>query len=430
MSRKKIAALSLGCKVNDYDTRALLSAFLNKGYDIGDFNESADVYLINTCTITALSSKKSRQMIRRAKKNNPNAIVIASGCYSQTAPEEVAALDEVNIIVGTTNRANLADITENYRGNKPVSRVVSGYTKIFEELETNSTASKTRAFLKIQDGCDCFCTYCIIPYARGPARSRLKENILAEAQIIAERGHKEIVLTGIHISSYGKDFASGGLGNIINEINAVESVERIRLSSLEPGIISPGFLEEISYAHKLCPHFHLSLQSGSDKILRKMNRSYTTQDFREAVEALRRFNPDVGLTTDIIAGFPGETYDDFIATLDFVKEIGFSQCHIFPYSPKKGTPAHDFEGQIGAAVKKERAAILKDLAKTEQNKFITGFLGKTLKVLYEKRLNNGMYEGYSENYIKVQSAEGKENTITDTCITDIKEDIAFGAAFK
>jgi len=413
---KKIAALTLGCKVNEYDTQAMLNIFTNRGYEITKFEEYADIYLINTCTVTNLSDKKSRQMIRRAKAKNPDSIVIAAGCYSQVSPEEVAEIEGVNIVLGTKDRHKIVVLVQNFEDSADRETIINvennKYEKVFEELEVESANARTRAFLKIQEGCNEFCTYCIIPYARGRNRSREFSKIIEEAQRFANGGFKEIVLTGIHIASYGADngHTRGGssskrsegsqLIDVIREVHKIEGIERIRLSSVEPKVITDEFIEEIKKLHKICDHFHLSLQSGCDRILKLMNRKYSKDEFREAVKKIRTAFPNVAITTDIIVGFPGETEEDFIETYNFAEEINFADIHIFPYAAKKGTKSYDFPDRLTKSEKQARVQKLIKLCDIQVEQFREKFVGKKMAVLFETENS-----GYTTNYIKM-SIEG------------------------
>lgn len=425
IQNKKVAALTLGCKVNTYDTQAMLELFINKGYEIVEFSNYADIYLINTCTVTNLGDKKSRQMIRRAKKYNPNALIIAAGCYSQIAPEEVSKVEGVNLVIGTKDRGKLVNIIESYEIEKGVSNKVTNIKDetTFENLEISQIPDKTRAFVKIQEGCNEFCTYCIIPYARGRVRSRDSKHVLKEIQNLVSNGFKEIVIGGIHVASYGEDLKYTNLIKLIKEVHNIEKLKRIRFSSIEPKLITEEFINTIKESNKVCDHFHLSLQSGCNKILKKMNRKYNTDEYRKAVEMLRKALPKVAISTDVIVGFPGEDDNDFLQTLGFVKEIGFSKVHIFPYSAKKGTAAYSFKEQVDNKIKDERSKKMQELDIKLQKKFISQFLNEQLSVLYEKKLENGMYEGYSTNYIKVHTSSDKniENKILTVKVRDIRE---------
>ncbi len=405
MCKKKIAFTTLGCKVNMYDTEAMTELFQKKGYEITDFNEFADIYLINTCTVTNFGDKKSRQSIRRAKKINPNAIIAVTGCYAQVKPNEVEKIEGVNIIIGTKERNNIVEIIENYSDSTKILNKVSDIMKekIFEELSVNNLKNHTRAYLKIQEGCNRFCSYCIIPYARGPVRSRKADEIIIEAENFAKNGFKEIVLTGIHVASYGIDLKSTSLIDIIKKIHKIKGIERIRLSSVEPLAITDEFIYELKKLPKICDHFHLSLQSGCDRTLKRMNRHYTCDEYKESVKKLRTVYPDAAITTDIIVGFPDESDEDFKESISFAREIGLAKIHVFPYSPKTGTKAAEYPNQIPANIKNLRS---KEMIKTsdELNKrFLSNYVGKTKDVLFEKHIGNNIYEGHTTNYITVHA---------------------------
>lgn len=406
---KYVAALTLGCKVNEYDTSAMLNIFTNRGYKIKEFDEKADIYLINTCTVTNLGDKKSRQMLRRAKAMNPKALIIAAGCYSQAFPDEVAAVDGVNIVIGNKDRHKIVDIVESFdyeKGDVLTSVSNLRYEKVFEELELESTNARTRAFLKIQEGCNEFCTYCIIPYSRGRNRSRKFENIIEEAKKLSLSGYKELVLTGIHIASYGADNGEK-LIDIIKEIHKIDGIERIRLSSVEPKVMTDEFINGIKYLPKVCDHFHLSLQSGCDKILKSMNRKYTKDEFRDSVYKIRSIMPYAAITTDIIVGFPGETEEDFIETYEFAKEINFADIHVFPYSAKKGTKSFSWPDHLTKEVKQERVKKLISLRNECRDAFKEKFIGNHMDVLFETEDT-----GYTTNYIKIKMLGSKSNEIT------------------
>lgn len=411
---KKIAALTLGCKVNAYDTKAMLEIFSGRGYEIVDFGEVADVYLVNTCTVTSLSDKKSRQMLRRARKRSPQAVVVAAGCYAQVSPEAILAMDEVDLVVGTKDRLQIVDIVEQYNHELGQASLVEDIMteRRFEPLTVAKQENRTRAFLKIQEGCDQYCSYCIIPYARGHIRSRSLDAVETEAQHLAKSRYKEIVLAGIHIASYGKDLGNTDLLAAISRVHEVEGLRRIRMSSIEPGIVTPEFVRDISRLPKICPHFHLSLQSGCDRTLSRMNRKYTTTQYRVAAKLLREAIPNIALTTDIIVGFPGETDDDFNRSYQFVEEVGFARIHVFPYSPKEKTLAASFEDQIPVAIKNVRAAKMLALGEKLSREFLERYIGKELEVLYETEPLSGVYEGYSENYITVRT-ESKNHLINE-----------------
>ena len=375
----------------------------------------ADVYVVNTCTVTHLSDRKCRQMLRKTKKLNPNSVLVAMGCYAQAAGEQIKIdVPEVDLIVGTNKRNEMIDLVEKYKMNQEDYNYVGDIMDVeeFEELRISNMGEHTRAYLKIQEGCNNYCTYCIIPYVRGKIRSRKIENVIGEAKRLIEAGFKEIILTGIHVASYGKDLGNTSLIEAIRAIHDLEGLERIRLSSIEPVVVTPEFLEAIKALPKLCHHFHLSLQSGCDTVLRRMNRKYTTQEYKESVEALREIWPDVAITTDIIVGFPGETEEEFNQTLQFAKEIGFAQVHLFPYSMREGTVAAKMKDQIDSGIKDERLKRLKEITLASQEDFINQFIGTDMEVLFEKD-EMGKSHGYTSNYIKVEipSKEDLVNTI-------------------
>jgi len=418
---KKVAALTLGCKVNLYDTEAMLELFKKKGYELVEFSEKADVYIVNTCTVTNFGDKKSRQMIRRAKKHNPEAILVACGCYAQVAPEEVSKIEEVNLIIGTKDRANIVNIVENYSASKGTESCVSDIMleREFEELTVESLSDRQRAYLKIQEGCDRFCTYCIIPFARGPVRSRSIQSIAEEAQRLSENGYKEIVLAGIHVASYGKDLGDINLVSVLKKIHEIDGIKRIRFSSVEPTVITNDFINALKAMPKVCEHFHLSLQSGCDNTLKRMNRRYMAAEYENAVNLLRENFPDVGITTDIIVGFPGETDEDFKESMAFAKRMKLSKIHVFPYSPKVGTKAALFKNQIPEKIKHERAALMGETGEKLQIDFLKGFIGRELEVLYEEE-KDGVFSGHASNYINVRT-ESRKNIINEIFKVKIKD---------
>lgn len=400
---KKIAFLTLGCKVNMYDTEAMREKFEENGYTVVDFDEKADVYLINTCTVTNFGDKKSRQMIRRAKRLNPDAVVVATGCYAQVADKEVAAIEGINVVIGTKNRAEVVELVENYRAEKGVVNAVEDIKseKEFEPLKISRLSNRTRAYIKIQEGCNRYCTYCIIPYARGPVRSRKPEDIIEEIRRLADNGFKEVVLTGIHVASYGIDMGNITLADIIERVNEVDGIERIRFSSMEPLAVTDEFVERMKKMPKVCHHYHLSLQSGCDNTLKRMNRRYTAEEYAQVCSRLRKAFPDVALTTDIIVGFPGESDEDFKECMDFAQRVHLDKIHVFPYSPKKGTPAEKMDNQVAPNVKNERAAEMSRLSDKLNIEFLKGHIGKSVDVLFEERVDN-MYIGHTANYIRVE----------------------------
>lgn len=418
---KRVAFHTLGCKVNQYETEAMEELFQKSGYNIVDENEQADVYVINTCTVTNLSDRKSRQFIRKSKKINDDSLIAVVGCYSQVSPEEVEKINGVDVIIGTSERNKIVELCEKARDSKEKINIVRSIKtyKEFEKINIDEIKSKTRAFLKIQDGCNQFCSYCIIPYARGPIRSREYEDIEKEAYKLAKAGFKEIVLTGIHVASYGKDLKKESLREVIEKISKIEGLERIRLSSVEPNLIDDEFMKTITNSKNVCDHFHLSLQSGSDSVLKRMNRKYSTREFLEKVEIIRKYMPDAGITTDIIVGFPGETDIEFKETLNFVKKVEFSRIHVFKYSPRKGTPAAIMENQIHGDIKSKRSEELIKLGDELTLEFNSRFKDRSLPVLFEEKTKrkNDTYEGYTTNYIRVE-APSPNNLIGE--IIDIK----------
>lgn len=405
MNIKKIAFTTLGCKVNLYDTEAMIELFEKEGYQIVDFDNIADIYVINTCTVTNLGDKKSRQMIRRAKTLNPDSIIVATGCYSQVAPDEVAKIEGINIVIGTKNRLEIVETVKKYeqQHKKDILNTVSDIMKerSFEPLSISDLKDRTRAYLKIQEGCNRFCTYCIIPYARGPVRSRQPEDVISEVKKLAQNGFKEIVLTGIHILSYGVDLKNTNFIDIIKKVHNVDGIERIRFSSIEPLVITDEFIQEIKKLPKVCNHYHLSLQSGSNNTLSRMKRQYTKEQYKNALKKLREAFDDVAITTDVIVGFPGETEEDFIESYNFVKEMKISKVHAFPYSPKKGTKAASFENQISNDVKNKRNKQMIELSNSLNIQFLQSMLNKTVPVLFEKKREDGLFEGHTTNYITV-----------------------------
>lgn len=399
---KKVTFITLGCKVNTYETEGMKRIFEKGGYQVVDPESPSDVVVINTCTVTHLSDKKSRQMIRRARKLNPKSVIAAVGCYAQIAPNEVSAIKGVNLVVGNNHKGEILQLVEESSFDT-LKVAVSQRNEIkgYEELRTQSFTGQTRAFLKIQDGCDQFCSYCIIPYARGGIRSRSLDSILREAEKLSENGFREIVLTGIHLTSYGMDSGENTLLDVINSLNRIKGIERIRLGSLEPLYMTRELISEVSEIEKLCPHFHLSLQSGCDQTLLRMNRKYTTDEYMEIVENIRRYFPDAAITTDIMAGFPGETEDEFLKTCNFVKRVGFSQTHVFQYSIRKGTRAAAMPDQVPPDVKEHRSKILIRICEELKKDFRQKYMDKTMDVLFEHE-RDGLMEGHTSNYIPVR----------------------------
>ena len=403
---KTAAFYTLGCKVNQYETEAMSEIFSKNGYKIADFNEVCDVYVINTCTVTSIGDRKSRQMIRRAKHLNPNSIVAVVGCYSQVSPGEVAKIEGVNIILGTKDRKNLCEIADKMLAEKGNSKKVTDVenalkNREYEELEIKEYAEKTRAFVKIEDGCNEFCTYCIIPFARGPVRSRKLENIVKEVEFLAQKGFCEVVLTGIHLASYGKDLKNVSLSDVICAVAEVPGINRIRLGSLEPRILTEEFIRKIADTKKVCNHFHISLQSGCDETLKRMNRKYTTAEYENSVNILRRYFDNPAIATDIMVGFPGETDEEFEKSLAFMEKIAFADAHVFSYSNRKGTKADVMENQIDPKVKEVRHKAMEGTVARLKNEYLESMAGKNLNVLFEQEISDGVYEGTAENYAKV-----------------------------
>ncbi|HZK57375.1 MAG TPA: tRNA (N(6)-L-threonylcarbamoyladenosine(37)-C(2))-methylthiotransferase MtaB [Clostridia bacterium] len=427
-TNKTVSIFTLGCKVNQYETQAMRELFEKKGYNVKLNNEIADIYIINTCTVTNAGEKKSRQFIRRAKRNNPNAIIAVMGCYAQTSPRKVLSIEGVNIIIGTDNRNKIADIIERCEPDEKIN-LVNDIMKVreFEEMSVKNIKGKTRAFLKIQEGCNQYCSYCIIPYARGPVRSRGKAEIINEIKNLVNKGFKEMVLTGIHVASYGKDLDSKEtLIDVLREVNDIDGLERIRLSSLEPTLFTNEFLQGLSQLDKICRHFHLSLQSGCNATLRRMNRRYTVEQYRDIVNRIRETYPEIALTTDVIVGFPGETEKEFNTTYGFVKEIGFSEIHVFRYSPRKGTPAARYKNQIDGTTKRHRSEKLIELGEQLRKSYYTLFIGRNKEVLFEtlSRRVPGYIEGHTGNYLRVLAPADdiKEGELALINLRELKQD--------
>ena len=426
---KTAAFCTLGCKVNQYETEALEELFRSAGYEILPFSEKAQVYVINTCSVTHIGDAKSRRMIRRARKTNPEAVIAVTGCYAQTAPEEVLAIEGVNIVIGTQDRRRIVEKVEALNDTSKINDVYDiMHTHDFEELNITHYEHRTRAFIKIQDGCSQFCSYCIIPYARGPVRSRREGDILAEIRELVKNGYTEFILTGIHVAAYGHDLECSSLEKLINEVDKIEGVRRIRLSSIEPMTLDKDFVAAISHAEKLCPHFHISLQSGCDETLRRMNRHYTTEEYMEIVDGLRSAFKDAAITTDIMTGFPGETDEEFAQTEEFVKKVGFADAHVFMYSQRRGTPAARRDDQIDPQVKDARSKRIIEITRESRRKFLEGYLGKTAEVLFEQPVRGGYFEGKTANYITVhvKTDEQLNRQYLNVRLTDIRDNIMYG----
>ena len=429
---RKIAFYTLGCKVNQSDTASMEGIFRRAGYEVVDFGSPADVYLINTCVVTNTGQRKSRQIINRAVRHNPLSLIVVTGCYPQTAPEEVRAIAGVDVIIGNQERARIVELVEQALENKQ-TEILDNVQKMtvdtkFEELGVGTETDKTRAFLKIQEGCNQYCTYCIIPYARGPLRSRSLESIRSEVAKLVEAGYKEVVLIGIHLGCYGKELAKEGkhitLYDAVQAVLSVEGMCRVRLGSLESVEVEPRLLELMANEPRLCKHLHLPLQSGCDKILQAMHRPYDTARFTQLLQQIRAQVPDVAITTDIIVGFPGETEEDFATTLAFAEKCGFAKMHIFPYSKRKGTPAEKMPNQVDEAVKGERAARLAAVDEKLHQAMLKQMVGKTEEVLFEQPVDEVHMEGLCGPYLRVVVSGTSElaNTIANVKITGIVDD--------
>ena len=420
----KAAYYTLGCKVNQYDTQVMRDRLEKAGYQTVAFEEKADIYIVNTCTVTQISDKKSRQTVSRAKRQNPDSILIVCGCFSQVAPNAAAALEGVDIVLGTSNRKDILTYIERYLQEKKQIVDVDNCGTL-EQEEIHSFGKKTRAVLKIEDGCENFCSYCLIPYARGRIRSKPLEVIRREVNSLVNAGYREIVLTGIHLASYGKELGAPCLEKAINEVAAIPGVERIRLGSLEPRIITQAFLDQVKNLPALCPHFHLSLQSGCDKTLKAMNRHYTTDDYRRAVRLLRENFAHCSITTDIIVGFPGETEEDFMESLAFAKEIGFSKIHIFPYSAREGTKAAKMKEQLTKSVKADRAKQMEEIEKQTRLAFWNSML-QTEQTVFPEEEKGGFNHGVTANYCPVRWKEAADTNGVTLKITDHDEEGLIG----
>ena len=398
---RKVAFITLGCKVNAYESNAMAQKFLEKNYQVVEHNEKADIYIVNTCTVTNMADRKSRQMLRRTKELNKDSILVACGCYAQVAKEELEKIEEIDLILGNNEKKNIVEEVEKFieTRNKEVEITDVLHQKEFVDLGSVTYTEKVRAVIKIQDGCDRYCSYCIIPYARGRVRSRQPKEVIKEIENIVSTGIKEVVITGIHIASYGKDFHNGyGLIDLLEEINNIEGLMRIRLGSIEPLIIDEEFMERLVKLDKICHHFHLSLQSGCDETLKRMNRRYTIEQFIHIVELLRKNYEDVILTTDIIVGFPGETEEEFNKTYEFLKSIKFYKMHVFKYSQRKGTKAAVMPNQIDGSKKEERSQKLIELSNINELEYNKKYIGKEVEILVEEE-KEGYYRGHTKNYI-------------------------------
>ena len=398
----KIAFYTLGCKVNQNETGALEQLFCDNGFSLAQPTEDADVYIVNSCTVTAGGDKKSRQWLRRAKRQNPDAVTVLTGCYPQAFPQEASQATEADIITGSKNRAHLLDNVLSFLQTRERIVDIAPHQQrdLFEELPMESLAGHTRAFMKIEDGCNRRCAYCVIPRARGNVRSRQEENILKELAVLARAGYREVVFSGINLSSYGQDTQTN-LAQIVKKAAQVEGIERIRLGSLEPDLLDDACIQQMAAVKELCPQFHLSLQSGCTPTLRRMRRVYTADEYRTVVRKLRASFPSATFTTDIIVGFPGETEEEFAETVSFVREIGFLKVHVFSYSRRAGTPAYDMPDQVDESVKAQRNHLLQKEADAVRSEIIRAREGQTVEVLLEKPVAKDRYTGYTKEYIPV-----------------------------
>ena len=421
--KKTVSFYTLGCKVNQYETNAMEQQFIKNNYEIVENTQKADIYVINTCTVTNMAERKSRQMLRRVKEINPSAVLVVCGCYAQVAKNELEQIPEIDIILGINEKNEIVQIVENYiekmaeQDKKSQKAEIDDVSKQKEFLDFGDVTytEKNRAVVKVQDGCNMFCSYCIIPYARGRIRSRKIESVVSEIKKIAKEEIKEVVITGIHVASYGKDFDNENtskkirLIDLLEAINKIDGIDRIRLSSLEPTIVDEEFATRLSKLDKICDHFHLSLQSGCDETLKRMNRKYTTQIYRDAVATLRKYYPEASFTTDVIVGFPGETDEEFAKTYEFLKEIDFYRLHVFKYSPRRGTVAEKMPNQIDGNKKEERSNKLIELSNSTENKHNQSYIGKTVKVLFEE-FEDGFFKGHTTNYMMVKVAGEEEQS--------------------
>lgn len=414
---KKAALHNLGCKVNAYETEAMQEMLEQAGYEIVPFREGADIYIINTCTVTNIADRKSRQMLHRARKMNPDAIVVAAGCYVQAQAEKQEVDPCIDIVLGNNRKKDLIAVLEEYQQKKAEGECLEevediSRTKDYEPLSLTKPGDHTRAYIKVQDGCNQFCTYCIIPYARGRVRSREVEDVIREVRALAENGYREVVLTGIHLSSYGIDFdGERHLLELIRAVHEVEGIRRIRLGSLEPGIITEEFAEALAALPKMCPHFHLSLQSGCDATLKRMNRRYTSGEYYEKCRILRKYFDRPALTTDVIVGFPGETEEEFRQSMEFVDKVDFYETHIFKYSRREGTKAAVMENQVSEQVKAQRSALMISLGEKKRRAYEESFVGSEVEVLVEEPdVIDGrkVQTGHTKEYIKVALESGED----------------------
>ncbi|SFA75642.1 tRNA (N(6)-L-threonylcarbamoyladenosine(37)-C(2))-methylthiotransferase MtaB [Clostridium frigidicarnis] len=431
----KVAFSTLGCRVNVYESEAMAEKFIREGYEVVDFTKVADVYVINTCTVTNMGDKKSRQIIGRARRLNNDAVIAVVGCYSQIAPNEISAIEGVDVVLGTRNKGEIVYwVNRAIDEQTQIIQVADNIIKnnVFEDLNIEEYQDKTRAFLKIQDGCNRFCSYCLIPYARGGVCSKKPERIVEEITKLAQHGFKEIILSGIHTASYGVDLEDNiTLVDILEKIEDIDGIERVRIGSIDPTFFTEDVRNRIIKLKKLCPHFHLSLQSGCDETLKRMNRRYTSKEYEDIVIMLQEAFENVSITTDVIVGFPGETEDEFNKTFEFLSKIKLSKMHIFKFSPRKGTKAASMENQIDGSVKEQRSKVLINLNNKNENDFMKKFEKTTTSVLFEEEIEGkeGLYQGYTPNYVKVVAKSSSSSIIgeiLDTKILNIKNDVLEG----
>ena len=428
MRNKTVAYCSLGCKVNQYDTDSMKLVMEGEGYTTVAFSDIADIYVINTCSVTHVSDRKSRQMISRAHTKNPDAIIVVTGCYAATSPDVVSKLDGVNIVLGTNDRNQIAKVINDYINNKFSDTYINEKDDVeFEDLSADES-DKTRAYLKIQDGCNRFCSYCIIPYARGRIRSRSLESTKREFERLAQKGYKEVVLTGIHLMSYGLENKTFDIVDAIAQADNIEGIKRIRLGSLDPDFITDRFVKAVTQNKKVCRHFHLSLQSGSNTVLKRMNRRYTAEQYLEAVNKLRTQMPDCAITTDIIAGFVGETEDEHKQTLDFIKKVGFAKVHVFPYSVRKGTVAELMPNHVNPEIKDRRTHEVAAAAQITCSEYLKSFINKNVDVLVEESVDDENMRGYTDKYVEVilKGNSSLQNAIKTVKVIGIKDNALIG----
>jgi threonylcarbamoyladenosine tRNA methylthiotransferase MtaB len=421
-----VAFQTLGCKVNHYETEAIWQLFKKEGYEQVDFEKNADVYVINTCTVTNTGDKKSRQVIRRAIKRNPDAVIAVTGCYAQTSPAEVAAIPGVDVVVGTQDRDKMIPYIETYKNTRQPINGVGNIMKarVYEELDVPEFTDRTRASLKIQEGCNNFCTFCIIPWARGLMRSRKPDSVIAQARKLVQAGYQEIVLTGIHTGGYGEDLEDYSLAKLLWDLDKVEGLKRLRISSIEASQITDDVIEVLNASDKMCRHLHIPLQAGDNDVLKRMRRKYTVEQFAEKVMNAREALPGVAITSDVIVGFPGETEEQFLNGYRFIEDLQFAELHVFPYSKRTGTPAARMEDQVDEAVKNERVHRLIELSNRLKQEYATGYVGEVLEVIPERRYKedpaSGLYTGYTDNYMQV-AFPGNDDFIGKVCKVKITE---------